>query len=126
MTLFDERPIRPMFAKTGEPFDSDEYVFEVKWDGLRTLVFKIDNRIELQNRNLRDVTAGFPELHELRDEFRAKRVIIDGEAVVLDDKGRPDFGRLQNRFGVDDPKRAEVLRKSIPVTYVAFDLLHLN
>ncbi len=126
MTLLDERPIRPMMAKTGEPFDSDDYLFEVKWDGLRTVVFKTRDRIELQNRNLRDVSSSFPELQELKDGIRARTAILDGEAVILDDKGVPDFGKLQNRFGIDDPKRAEVLSKTIPVTYVAFDLLHLN
>ena len=126
MTLFDERPIRPMLAKTGEPFDSKDYVFEVKWDGLRTLVFKNGDLIELQNRNLRNVTAGFPELKELKSSLRAKNAILDGEAVILGKDGTPDFGSLQNRFGVDDPKRVSVLSKTIPVTYVAFDLLHLD
>ena len=126
MTLFDERPIRPMLSKTGEPFDSKDYVFEVKWDGLRTLVFKIDGKIELQNRNLRNVTAGFPELKTLKSSMRSRTAIFDGEAVVLGKNGTPDFGSLQNRFGVDDPKRVNVLSKTIPVTYVAFDLLHLD
>src|SRR6266581_3538775 len=113
MTLFDERPIRPMLAKTGDPFDSNDYVFEVKWDGLRVLVFK--------NSDLRDVTLVFPELQQLKNSGQANSMILDGEAVVLGKKGTPDFGRLQNRFGVDDPKRADALSKTIPVTYVAFD-----
>ncbi len=126
MTLFDERPLRPMLAKTGEPFDSDGYIFEPKWDGLRALLFKVGNRIELQNRNLRDVTGGYPELKALNSSISAKRTIIDGEAVVLGPNGTPDFHQLQNRFGINDIKRAEVLRKTTPVTYVAFDLLHIN
>ncbi len=126
MTLFDERPIRPMLAKTGDPFDSNDYVFEVKWDGLRVLVFKNGDLLEMQNRNLRDVTLVFPELQQLKNSGQANSMILDGEAVVLGKKGTPDFGRLQNRFGVDDPKRADALSKTIPVTYVAFDLLHLN
>ncbi len=126
MTLFDERPIHPMLAKTGEPFDSDDYVFEVKWDGLRALVFKQGPQVELQNRNLREVTNGFPELQALNNGILARTAILDGEVVVLDEQGKPDFGRLQTRFGVDDAKRADLLRRTIPVTYVAFDLLHLN
>ncbi len=126
MTLFDERPLRPMLAKTRDPFDSDAYIFEPKWDGLRTLLFKIGNRIELQNRNLRDVTGSYPELQALNTAIRARTAILDGEAVVLGPNGTPDFQQLQNRFGINDPKRAEVLRKTIPVTYVAFDLLHID
>ncbi len=126
MTLFDERPIRPMLAKTGEPFDSDDYLFELKWDGLRTLLFKNQGRIELQNRNLRDVTAGYPELQKLGPSIRGRAVIMDGETVILNPDGVPDFHQMQNRFGVNDRRRAAVLGKTIPATYVAFDLLHLN
>jgi len=126
MTLFDERPIRPMLAKTGEPFNSDKFVFEVKWDGLRTLVFLRNGKVELQNRNLRDVTPGFPELGILKNSIKANQAILDGEAVILGRDGTPNFGSLQNRFGVEDPKRADALSKTIPVTYIAFDLLHLD
>src|SRR5262245_49311617 len=98
MTLFDERPIRPMLAKTGEPFDSDNHIFEVKWDGLRTLVFLRGGKVELQNRNLRNVTQGFPELNALKDSVKSRQAILDGEAVILGKDGTPDFGSLQNRF----------------------------
>jgi bifunctional non-homologous end joining protein LigD len=115
-----------MFAKTGKPFDSKEYFFEPKWDGLRAILFFHEGRIELQNRNLRDATRSYPELQKISVRVRAKTAIIDGEVVVLREDGVPDFGRLQARFGVDDPKRVEVLGKTTPVTYVAFDLLHID
>jgi bifunctional non-homologous end joining protein LigD len=115
-----------MFAKTGKPFDSKEYFFEPKWDGLRAILFFHEGRIELQNRNLRDATRSYPELQKISVRVRAKTAIIDGEVVVLREDGVPDFGRLQARFGVDDPKRVEVLGKTTPVTYVAFDLLHMD
>jgi len=126
MTLFQERPIKPMMAKTGNPFDSDNHFFELKWDGLRALLFLQDGKLELQNRNLRDVTASYPEIQTVTKKIKAKRAIIDGEVVVLSKKGTPDFGKLQNRFGIEDPKRVETARRANPVTYVAFDLLHLN
>ncbi len=126
MTLFDERPIRPMLAKDGKPFDSKDYFFEPKWDGLRAILFFQKGRIEIQNRNLRDATGSYPELRKISDRVRARTAIIDGEVVILREDGVPDFGRLQARFGVEDPKRVEVLGKTTPVTYVAFDLLHLD
>ncbi len=126
MTLFDERPIHPMLAKTGEPFDNKDYFFEPKWDGLRAILFFQQGRIEFQNRNLRDATRSYPELQKISNRIRAKTAIIDGEVVVLRQDGVPDFGRLQARFGVDDPKRVDVLGKTTPVTYVAFDLLHID
>jgi DNA ligase D-like protein (predicted ligase) len=115
-----------MLAKTGKPFDSEDFFFEPKWDGLRAILFLQEGRIELQNRNLRDATGSYPELQKILDRIRAKAAIIDGEVVVLREDGVPDFGRLQARFGVDDPKRVDILGRTTPVTYVAFDLLHLD
>jgi len=115
-----------MLAKTGKPFDSEDFFFEPKWDGLRAILFFHEGRIELQNRNLRDATGSYPELQKILDRIRAKAAIIDGEVVVLREDGVPDFGRLQTRFGVDDPKRVDILGRTTPVTYVAFDLLHLD
>jgi bifunctional non-homologous end joining protein LigD len=126
LTLFDERPIRPMLAKTGKAFDDENYFFEPKWDGLRAILFLRDRKLELQNRNLRDATGSYPELQGIKSEIRAKTAIIDGEVVVLGKDGTPNFGSLQARFGVEDPKRVSVLAKTTPVTYVAFDLLHID
>ncbi len=126
MTLFDKRPIRPMLAKTGKAFDDDNYFFEPKWDGLRALLFLRERTIELQNRNLRNATGSYPEIQTLKRNIRAKTAIVDGEIVVLGENGTPNFGHLQARFGVDDPKRVSVLAKTTPVTYVAFDLLHID
>ncbi len=126
MTLFDERPIRPMLAKNGKAFDDENYFFEPKWDGLRALLFLRERKIELQNRNLRDTTGSYPELQKIKGNLRAETAIIDGEVVVLGVSGTPSFGSLQARFGVDDPKRVSVLAKTTPVTYVAFDLLHID
>jgi len=115
-----------MLAKTGKAFDDENYVFEPKWDGLRAILFFRAKTLELQNRNLRDATGSYPELQKVKDNIRAKTAVIDGEVVVLGENGTPNFGSLQARFGVDDPKRVSILAKTTPVTYVAFDLLHVN
>lgn len=115
-----------MMAKEGEIFDNENYFFEPKWDGLRAILFYQNDRIELQNRNLRDTTQSYPELSKIGDRIRSKSAILDGEVVVLREDGVPDFGRLQARFGVEDRKHVEVLSKTTPVTYVAFDLLHFD
>ena len=126
MTLFDERPISPMMAKAGEPFDSDHHFFDLKWDGLRALLFLDRGRLELQNRNRRDVTKQYPELQSIKSQIKARTAIIDGEVVVLDEKGTPSFGRLQTRFGHIDSREIIVESRTNPTTYVAFDLLHFN
>jgi bifunctional non-homologous end joining protein LigD len=115
-----------MLAKTGKAFDDENYFFEPKWDGLRALLFLRERTIELQNRNLRDATGSYPEIQKVTGNIRAKTAIVDGEIVVLGANGTPNFGHLQARFGVDDPKRVSVLAKTTPVTYVTFDLLHID
>jgi len=126
MTLFQERPISPMMAKTGEPFDSDNHIFETKWDGLRAILYFQNGKLELQNRNLRDVTMGYPEIVQSSNLIKAGKAIMDGEVVVLNEKGLPDFGRMQTRFGHIDKTAVEAVRVVNPATYVAFDLLHVD
>ncbi len=101
-------------------------MFEPKWDGLRALLFRDGSQIEVQNRNLRDVTGSYPEIQETRQQIKSRKAIIDGEIVVLGKRGTPDFGRLQSRFGINDRERAEIVRGTNPATYVAFDLLHID
>ena len=126
MTLFEQRPIRPMLSTPGDPFDSEEYIFEPKWDGLRTILLLRHGKLELQNRNLRDATPWFPEIQEVNKGIDAESAIIDGEIVILTKKGLPSFQQLQPRFGITDTHEAETLAHSTPATFVAFDLLHLN
>jgi DNA ligase-1 len=121
----DERNIRPMLAQTADPFDSEEHYFEPKWDGMRCIAYLQGRKLQLQNRNLTDVTKSYPELDPILANVESKSAILDGEIVVLE-KGLPSFDLLQNRFGVDDPIQVRVLSRKIPTTYIAFDLLHLN
>jgi bifunctional non-homologous end joining protein LigD len=115
-----------MMAKEGKPFDSPKHLFEPKWDGLRAILFLQKKKVEFQNRNLRDVTGSYPELQSLSRMIKADKAILDGEIVVLNEKGIPEFGRLQFRFGQTDPRKIALLQHTNPTTYVAFDLLHLD
>ena len=121
----DERNIRPMLAQTSDPFDSEEYFFEPKWDGMRCIAYLRGRKLELQNRNLTSVTKSYPELETIAQNVNSDCAILDGEIVVLE-KGLPSFDLLQNRFGVDDPIQVKMLSRKIPTTYIAFDVLHLN
>ena len=121
----DERSIRPMLAQTADPFDSDQYYFEPKWDGMRCIAYIQPGKLELQNRNVKNVTKSYPELKPITDHVNSPSAILDGEIVVLE-KGLPSFDLLQNRFGVGDPMQVRMLARKIPTTYIVFDLLHLN
>jgi DNA ligase D-like protein (predicted ligase) len=114
--------IRPMQAVSGEaPFSSDEYLFEVKWDGLRCLLFVgWDRQVHVHDRALNDVTALLPELHDVGRQVEPGSV-VDGELVATDVQGRPDCMALRRRLlgGAE-------LVDSVPLAYLAFDALHLG
>src|SRR6202521_3917095 len=90
--------VRPMQAASAEaPFSSPDYLFEVKWDGLRCLVFRDPGgRVHLHDRGLNDLTASVPEV--VSAAARVPRgSVIDGELVATDPDRRPDFTRLRPR-----------------------------
>lgn len=100
----------------------DEWVHEVKWDGMRVLVDVSEGRLRLFSRTERDVTVAFPELAPLADEYAD--MLLDGEIVVMKD-GVPSFSALAERFHVTDARRAAALAVQSPATLIAFDLLRL-
>lgn len=89
-------PVDPMRATLGSlPPRQDDWGFEIKWDGYRTLAFVDDGAVRLQSSNRLDVTAKYPELAELAAGVSARRAVLDGELVVLDEAGRPRFELIQ-------------------------------
>ncbi len=91
-------PVEPMKAAMGSlpPSSQDaEWAYEIKWDGYRTLAFVGDGAVRLQSSNKLDVTAKYPELQTFAAAVNSPSAIIDGELVVLDDKGRPSFELIQ-------------------------------
>lgn len=108
-------------ASAEAPFSSPDYVFEVKWDGLRCLLFRDpEGKVHIQDRALNDLTDDLPEV-----TAAASRVppgsVIDGELVATDPDGRPDYPRLRSRLAA-----GAKLRDQIPVAYLAFDALYLE
>ncbi len=117
----------PMLATLiEEPFDSPDWVFEVKWDGIRALIYLEDEKISLISRNRSDISSRYPELSALSSLVEADNAIIDGEIVSFDGEGRPSFQLLQQRMNISDRNRIPHLSSSIPVSFIAFDLLFLN
>ena len=115
----------PMLATPREaPFSHPDWLFEIKWDGVRLLALIDGGRLRLITRNGRDVTAHYPDLHPLPLKVRARRAVIDGEVVALDDNGRSDFGRLQKRMHVERPSKLQI--EDTPVHFYVFDLLYVD
>lgn len=108
------RHIVPMLAASiAAPADVENYAYEFKWDGFRALASWDGRRFELTSRNQLDFRDDFPVIDRLADDLKRRGpIILDGELVVFDERGRPDFHRLQNARGRTDP------------TYVIFDVLY--
>ncbi len=119
--------IHPMLATlVDKPFDDDEWLFEIKWDGYRAVAFLQDGKVRLVSRNQNDLTAEYPELKDLAQNVRARTAILDGEIVALDEQGRASFSLMQQRTGFREPGRRGARNVSIPILYYAFDLLYLD
>src|SRR5882762_7191671 len=119
------REVSVTLAKIADKVFSDpNWLFEIKWDGIRTVAFVENGGVRLFSRSKRDVTAEFPEFQDLAKHLRAGTAILDGEIVTLDENGRSDFQKLQNRFGVTKP--SQKLISDVPLTYYFFDVLYCN
>ena len=119
--------IKPMLAVAGKlPADDENWAFEIKWDGVRAILFVEGGRVRAQSRNDLDVTVSFPELADIGKFLGMTTCIIDGEIVALGEDGRPSFSRLQQRMHVSNQREAKRRALSDPVTFVAFDLLYID
>ncbi|MDD1668528.1 MAG: non-homologous end-joining DNA ligase [Methanomicrobiales archaeon] len=113
----------PMLARTADaPFSSPDWLFEVKWDGIRAIAFAGES-LSLLSRNGKEMAGQFPELGEIRD--LAPGCVLDGEIVLLRD-GRNDMQALLGRFQESDPRQIEADSQRLPATYVAFDILEAD
>jgi bifunctional non-homologous end joining protein LigD len=112
----------PMLAVPAAPFDSLEYSFEVKWNGVRALAAVETKGWRLWGRERADYTARYPELEVLRR--LPAGTLVDGELVAFDADGRPDLPRLLRRHGLAHAWRIRQARLWCPVRYVLFDLLY--
>ncbi|HEV3037050.1 MAG TPA: hypothetical protein VHA33_04620 [Candidatus Angelobacter sp.] len=99
--------IHPMLATLVEqPFDDDQWLFEVKWDGYRAVTFIQDGKVRLVSRNQNQLTGEFPEIAKAAGALKVENAILDGEVVALDEK--PDECTFEfPRSTHDEVKKAE-------------------
>ncbi|HWF44400.1 MAG TPA: non-homologous end-joining DNA ligase [Candidatus Kapabacteria bacterium] len=121
------RNIEPMKAVLVDaPFDRDGWMFEDKYDGIRTLCYINGSESKLFSRNQKEMTMRYPELKKLASWVNAKEAILDGEIIVLNKKGNASFQELQARFGVTNMATIERLAKTQKIVFYVFDLLYLD
>jgi bifunctional non-homologous end joining protein LigD len=123
--------IKPMLATAiDESFNDKQWVFEVKWDGVRSIfsLHKAKAIFEIKSRSDKTITHRYPELIEpLKLAIKCQEsIILDGEIVVLNKDGIPSFQNHQRRMNVDYKADIEKLSQEIPATYYIFDILYLD
>lgn len=123
--LWKDRDWKVMLLKqVDKPFDSDDYLYEIKFDGIRCVCFANKDGVSLISRNKKDITYLFPELDKIKSLVNCN-VIFDGEIVLLEN-GKPSFSKLSKRLHLKN--KNTILKESIEnkVGYVVFDILYEN
>ncbi|MGO8503234.1 non-homologous end-joining DNA ligase [Rhizobium leguminosarum] len=103
------------------PPKGDNWVFEIKWDGYRLSVHIEPTGVRILTRGGHDWTSRFPAIEQAANQLPVATAILDGEAVVLDEQGRPNFGLLQQSLGGRGGKK-----RSSAALFMAFDLLYFD
>lgn len=122
MSLWN-KDIKPMLlGEVREVFDSKEYLYEVKYDGIRVLVFVSKDKVVIRSRYGIDITGLFPEMGVLCKMVKGN-VIFDGEIIMLDNN-KVSFSKLQKRIHLKNKKTIEFLSKTNPVVFICFDVIY--
>ena len=106
-----------MMAKLTDKLpEGEQWTYEVKWDGYRSLLLKSRDRVRLLSRKENDLTATYPTIEAAGRKLQAETATLDGEIVALDPTGKPSFQALQHRSA----------HRNYAIVFYAFDLLHFN
>ena len=123
MNLFKNHSWTPMLLEEiNKPFNNPNYLYEVKFDGIRAIVFASPKKVSIYNRHAVEITDLYPELQEIKNLVK-KETIFDGE-IVLMKNGKPSFLNLQARAHLKDFRKIKYLSNKNPVLFVAFDILY--
>jgi bifunctional non-homologous end joining protein LigD len=121
--------VEPMLATLTDAAhfgDESGWAFEMKWDGVRTIGYVAGGRVKLLSRKGRDDTQAYFDVADELTKINVKTAILDGEVVVTDAAGRPNFGLLQHRINLTKPADIERVAKTYPGQLMLFDILELN
>lgn len=118
------KPMEPILSS--EIVSSDEFIHQIKWDGIRGITYINDGKHKIYTKNGNERTGFYPELKDLTLLFKGKSGVLDGEIIVLDENLRPSFNLSLNRERVRTESRINFYSKKYPVKYILFDLLYLD
>jgi ATP-dependent DNA ligase len=124
MDLFIEKNIKPMLiSEMTEPFNSPDWIYELKLDGIRCIAY-LDTETELRNKRNDRLLPKVPELSGICKQVQEK-CILDGELIILKN-GVPDFYELQKRVLTSNHFKIQLSAGSFPACFVAYDILYLK
>ncbi len=119
--------VQPMLSENASaPPVGEEYIYELKWDGIRAMVYLEDGQVRIVSRNQNDITLQFPELQIGEKAFRATCAVFDAEIVSLNAAGKPIFKKVINRLMSRGESSIAKQSKSNPVYCYVFDCLYLD
>lgn len=110
-----------LISEMVDPFDSPNFIYEIKWDGIRTLSF-LDTKTDMRNKRNKLMVPIFPELESLYKQVKTK-CIIDHELLVLKN-GIPDFYEVQKRALMSNPFKIKLAADKYPASVIAYDILY--
>lgn len=125
MDIFEKKEIKPMLiSRETEPFDSKDYIFELKLDGIRCVAYLSKDECEIRNKRNKRLIIAFPELNDINKMVK-KKCILDGELIVAID-GKPNFNEVRRRESITDNFKIKLAALKHPASFVAYDILYLN
>ncbi|MGG3692547.1 RNA ligase family protein [Heyndrickxia ginsengihumi] len=124
MNLKPIKPFEPILSETIP--EDDDWISQIKWDGVRVLTYYDGEKTTLYNRKLNERTNIFPELLKIEDYADCQSVILDGEVIALDHNGKPSFHEVMKRDAVKHPEKVKELMEAVPISYMIFDIIFYN
>ena len=115
------KAVKPMLLSESDDIPKKDFIYELKYDGMRALIYVDSKNLKIFNRHEKDITYLFPELKEIT-KLVSKKCILDGEIICVKD-GKPDFSKLQNRIHLKNNKK--ILSQSMwnRASFICFDIL---
>lgn len=123
--LFEEKNIKPMLIGIeAESFDSDDYIFELKLDGIRCLAYLDNEKTDIRNKRNIKLLSKVPELANIHSLVK-KQCILDGEVTIIKN-GKPDFFQIQKRSMLSNSIKIEIEAQRYPACFTAFDIIYYD
>ncbi len=125
MDIYADKSLNPMLIKeTTAPFNSPDYIYELKLDGIRCLAYLNETSTDIRSQKNDQLIPRFPELAGIHAQVKGK-CILDGELIVIKN-GVPDFAEVQRRFLINDSQKFTSSSGRYPASFVAYDILYIN